>query len=439
MKSAYLMKNALRNPWPVSLRVVALLLVSLCCASTAIADGPANPLERTQPGPNGGAVTPPGQTPPAGNPGGANPLDRNGGEAGGNNAQAAAPPEWVVPGARFTQYGASVQGSKEVKPDQVSGAGGTSFVQYDIVAVTEIGVVIESRIYMEPPPGSGGGAPQLTNTTTMLVDHATGGGLWMLPADITATPDTTDPNAEAKVERGPYEIDGETYEAIFFITKVGNTTQRRVYDRRTGIQLFQSDLTEDAQNRSHAFSEYKGYRVAQLPWIGTEFTPQMQGFTKLSYEGALIAIAPQMPGLERMPDTRLELEIEIEFAIASPALIAATMTFAMEMPQGPNQTNERRDMICPGQRLGLYIDPAVLSRLERGQVLDEDPAIGYRIVVTDVFEVQGITLVEITEQGRNNSYYNRGTYDASVGLQVASEWTQPMMSQRIEAQLERVE
>jgi hypothetical protein len=261
----------------------------------------------------------------------------------------------------------------------------------------------------------------------------------MRPADIAATQDTTDPNAAAKVERGPYEIDGESYDAIFFVTREGNTTQRRVYDERTGVQLYQSDLTEDSANRSHAFGEYTGYRVAELPWIGTEFTPQVQGFTKLSYEGKLVMIALQTPGLERMPDFECGLESDVTFAAVTPRLIGVNIEVDIDMPHGPNQTNERQDMIAPSQRLGLYIDPAVLSRLERGQVLDEDPGIGYRIVVSDVYEVQGVTLVEITEQGRGNSYRNVLTYDASVGLQVAGVWNKPMLDQRIELELVRVE
>ncbi len=423
---------------PVLTRLIALLLVASLGAATAHADEPANPLERTPTAPNAPGPNPLDRQPPAGNPGGANPLDRNGAN-NGNNGQASPPPDWVVPGARITQYGASVQGSKEVKPEQVSGAGGTSYVQYDIVAVTEIGVVLESRIYFEPRPGA---APELTNVNTALVDHATGGGLWMRPADIANTPNTepNDPNtADATVERGVYQIDDDSYDAIFFITKAGNTTQRRIYDVRTGIQLYQSDLTEDTQNRSHAYSEYQGYRVAELPWIGGEFTQQMQGFTKLDYGGAMVMIAEQVPGLDRLPDLRIDVDIELAFAATSPVLIGANITMDIDMPQGPNQTSERREMLSPSQRLGLYIPPDVLSRLERGQVLDEDPAIGYRITVTDVFQVQGVTLVEITEQGRGRGYYSRATYDASVGLQVDSEWYQPEMGRRVESQLQRVE
>ncbi|MEM9414313.1 MAG: hypothetical protein AAGA29_02390 [Planctomycetota bacterium] len=387
-----------------TLLAVALLMIALLLAPKANADNGANPLERT-------------------------------GQGGNNQAQQAGPPEWVVPGARFTQYGATAQGSREVKPERVSGAAGTSFVQYDVVAVTEVGVVIESRIYMETGPNT---PAQLTNTNTALVDHATGGGLWMRPADIAAEQPTTDENAATKIEKGPYEIDGDTYDAIYYTTRQGNTTQRRVYDQRTGIQLYQSDLTEDTQNRSHAYTEYVGYRVAQLPWIGTEFTQQIQGLTKLTYRGELVSVMPPAPDLN-MPDLRYGFEAEIAFQAVTPHLIGVNIAFELDMPQGPDQTNEKRDLVAPGQRLGLYIHPDVLSRLENGQVLDEDPAIGYRIVVTDVYQVQGVTLVEITEQGRGNCYYNKATYDASVGLQVASEWTQPAMSQRIESQLDAVE
>ncbi|XAL98486.1 hypothetical protein OT109_12965 [Phycisphaeraceae bacterium D3-23] len=363
----------------------------------------------------------------------ANPLDRNG--PGGNPAQQAAAPEWVVPGARITDAFMFASGPKEVRPNQAPGTAGTGFTQYDIVAVTPDGVVIQARSYMAYEPGR---PVELSGTHIALTDHATGGGLWMQPTVIAATqPTDSDPNAT--ITKEPIEINGETYEAIHFVNKSGNTTIRRVYDIRTGIRLAESNLTEDAQNRNHESAQYAGYRVAQLPWIGTEFTEQIQGLNKLIYEGAMVFVSPPTPGIERMPDMEMDFEAEFAFAVASPQLIAVNLTFDIDMPEGPNQTNERQEPICPGQRMGLYIHPDVLIRLEDGQVLDEDPTIGYRIVVTDVYQVQGVTLVEITEQGRGNSYHNKATYDASVGLQVAAEWTQPAMSQRIESQLERVE
>lgn len=364
----------------------------------------------------------------------ANPLERDGSGAGGDNAAQAAPPSWVVPGARITESFQFSNARRENKPEEVSGVAGSGFTQYDIVAVTPEGVVVQAHSYSVYEPGR---PLELSESRIALVDFATGGSLWMRPEDIATTQPTNDP--EAQVLREVMEIGGESYETIIFLTRQGNTMIRKVYDIRTGIRLAETALTEDAQNRNHQAATYAGYRVAELPWIGTEFTQQVQGLNKLTFEGAMVFTSPQTPGIEGIPDLEMDFDAEFAFTVASPQLIGVTITFDLDMPEGPNQTNERREPICPGQRLGLFIHPDVLSQLEQGQVLDEDPAIGYRITVTDVYQVEGVTLVEITEQGRGNGYHMKVTYDARVGLQVASEWTQPTMNQRIEAQLERVE
>ena len=323
-----------------------------------------------------------------------------------------------------------------------TGTGAYSFVQYDIIAVTAQGVLIESRIYMIPPLG---GPPEVTSTVTkVLVDHATGGGLWMLPARIEATPPSNGDDGGIIVYKAPYTIGEHTFDAIMLVNTNGEYTRRLIYDRATGMQLYQSELVDSRLLRNHGYSELTGYRVAELPWVGTQFTQQMQGFSKLSYRGAMVFVAPQLPadliqpGVEQIPDTRMEMAIEFAYADVSPDVITTNMTAQIAMPNGQNQNNEAQVVISPNERFGLYIDPAVLNGLRQGQVLDEDPAIGYTIRVSNVYQVNGTTLVEITETGRNNCYAAVVTYDARVGLMVASVTTQPSMNQRLEAELKAV-
>lgn len=399
------MQHTRRHIGPAPTRLLALLLATLLCVPAARADGPANP------------------------------LNRDGSGAGGNTAAAQAPPpSWVVPGARITERTMFSNAPKEVKPEQPPGQAGTGFVQYDIVAVTPAGVVMEMRSYDAYQQGQ---RPELNSIVTVLQDSATGGGLWMHPDAIAATQTTQDDNSQ--ISREVVEIDGESYETLIFLTRQGNTTTRQVFDIRTGVRLAQSALTEDAQNRSHHAAEYAGYRVAELPWQGTEITEQVQSLQKLEYSGDMVYIAQQHAGFERLPDLRISFDAEYTFFATSAVMIGMEHMMDVDVPEGPNQTLEKREPMCPGQRMGLFIHPDVLSRLEDGQVLDEDPAIGYEIVVTDVYQVDGVTLVEITERGPGRGYYVRATYDARVGLQVASEWSQPAMNYRVESQLERVE
>ncbi|MFI4860873.1 MAG: hypothetical protein ACIAXF_09360 [Phycisphaerales bacterium JB063] len=393
-------------------------------------------------------------------------------------------PDWVVPGARITQFGAVAQHTKRNRTrdsrwreedeearqrdidsgmpmDEVerrarereeqrasdrrlynSGTGGYSFTQYDIIAVTPVGVLIQSRLYLIPPLG---GDPQLSgNITTSLVDHATGGGLWMRPADIEAAQPDRGENGGPTVFKANYAIGEHSFDAIFLVNKGGEYTRRQVYDCATGIQLYQSELTDTADIRSHAYSELSLYRVAQLPWHGSRYTQQIVNLTKLTYDSAIVHVAEQLPpdlqaDVGRIPDVRMDVDMEITFQVTDPEVIGAIIELDIDMPTGPNQTTETRKLLSPNERLGLYIAPDILSQLESGQVLDEDPAIGYRIVVTDVYQVEGVTLVEISEIGKNNCYTSVCTYDASVGLLVAGVQEVPALGQRYESSIRSVE
>lgn len=390
-------------------------------------------------------------------------------------------PDWVVPGARITQYGASSQHTKRNRTrdnswreederarqrdideglpmDEVerrarqreegrasdrrlynTGTGGYGFTQYDIVAVTEAGVLMELRTYGVPLAGDQ--SPQLgVGTAVLLVDHATGDGLWLLPDAIEAMEESDGSDGGLVVYKAPYSIGEHRFDAVALVNASGDTTIRRVYDRATGMQLYQSQVTDTADLRSHVYSEMSGYRVAELPWIGGRFSQQVQGFTKLVFQGAMVYTVEQLQsGSERLPETRIEMGVEFAISAATDELIDAEMAVEIDAPNGQRESNQKRELLSPNSRLGLYIEPGVLARLEDGQVLDQDPAIGYTIRVTDVYQVDGVTLVEITEAGRNNSYTVVSTYDARFGLQVAYVSRHPALNRRIEMNLTGVE
>lgn len=390
-------------------------------------------------------------------------------------------PEWVVPGARITQYGASSQHTKRNRTrdnrwreedererqrdidsgmpmDEVerrarqreeqrasdrrlynTGTGGYGFTQYDVIAVTEAGVLLELRTYGVPLVGDQ--SPQLAvGTAVSLVDHATGGGLWMLPDAIEAMEASDGSDGGLVVYKAPYSIGEHRFDAIALVNASGDTTIRKVYDRATGMQLYQSQVTDTTELRSHVYSELTGYRMTELPWVGGRFTPQIQGMTRLTYQGAMVHTVEQLQaGPERLPEVRMEMQVEFSFADTTESLIGTEMTVEVEGPNGRRQSDQKRELLSPNNRIGIYIDPAVLDRLEVGQVLDQDPAIGYTIRVTDMYQVDGVTLVEITEAGRNNSYTVVATYDARYGLQVAYVSRHPAVNQRIEMNLAGVE
>lgn len=388
-------------------------------------------------------------------------------------------PEWVVPGARITQYGASSQHTKRNRTrdnrwreedererqrdidsgmpmDEVerrarqreeqrasdrrlynTGTGGYCFFQYDIVSVTEAGVLMEMRLYLINPATNN--RPELSYAIqTKLYDHATGGGLWMAPDLLRAALEENVPDGVSSAYRAPYSIDEHTYDAVALVLDSGDTTIRRVYDTATGIQLYQSQITDTADLRSHQSTELAGFRVAELPWIGTQYTDWARGLAGFSYEGSFVAVMPQTPGLGAIPDNVYPMEVALRVEEPAAHTLGATVQVGIQ-GLGPDAPVVEEVLLSPNQRLGMYIAPQVLAGLERGQVLDEDPVIGYTIRVSDVYQVDGVTLVELTEAGQPNTHTVVATYDARVGLQVAYVGHHPSQSRRIELNLAGVE
>lgn len=430
-----------------TLLAVALLMLALLLAPAA--DAQAGPRPNTQPGP---AVAP---------------------------ARQAAVPEWVVPGARITQFGTTAQQEK-VNPGRESrwraeerrarqrdidaglsadeverrarqreearaadrrlfklGSGIQSYRQYDIIAVTDAGVLIESRLYNISPLG---GPPEAQNSVTkVLVDRATGAGLWMHPDVITDTRESRGEDGGPIVYKAPYTLGEHTFDAIMIVTTGGDYTRREIYDRATGMQLYQSELTDTNLIRSHAYSQVVNYRVAELPWIGTRFTPAIQNARRLTYGGARVFAAQQpAPELGRIPDMRVGQQSDFVITQSSADLIVADLTFQMQGPQGPN-VSRAQTYHSPNARFGLYIDPQVLAQLEQNQILDRDPAIGYTIYVSNIYQQNGTTYVEITEVGPDNSYNAASTYDASFGLLVAGNNSYTTQNQRLEFSLQHAQ
>ncbi|MEM9414314.1 MAG: hypothetical protein AAGA29_02395 [Planctomycetota bacterium] len=394
------------------------LLAAMLLAPTALGDNdprqPAAPGGWNQPG------QAPGNTPPQ-----AQPQD--------------AAPDWVVPGVRITLYGETGTTLKENDPENPRiPVGGSGYQQFDVVAVTPEGVLMEVRYYQIP---IGQTHPQLTDVQLKLFDAASGGQLWVPESERTNVPVTTAPDANPRIELGPYELEGDTYDAIHFLKteRNGEVTVRRVYDQRTGLLLYQSETLDDAEGKAIVWSRFDGYRVAQLPWQGSTLTDRVRALDRLVYESVVIKHA-QPP----LPEQRVGSDITFEIGQTTEHLMQVAVTARRHVPRGAPPTTDPDptpvpQMISTHQRLGLYIAPEVLSQLESGQRLDEDPAIGYRIVVTDVYQVEGVTLVEITEQGPGNSYTANTTYDASVGLAVAGRKTIPALDITIESTLIRVE
>jgi hypothetical protein len=348
-------------------------------------------------------------------------------------------PDWVVPGARITLYSTTATTLKENNPENPQiGVAGTSYEQYDIIEVTPAGVLMEVRLYTIPINQT---RPQLTEVKLLLVDAASGGQLWVPRSELANPQLTTAEDANPKIETGSYQIEGETYDAIHFTKterQIGDIIIRRVYDAHTGIMLFQSETSDNPQRRIIVSSEYRTYRAARLPWQGSAYTDQVRGFTRLVYD---YTVTQRTPGF---PDQHRRAEINYEIGQSTQTLLNVGMVFKRHVPRNAPPTSEDNPDPIPqtlstNQRLGLYIAPDVLGRLENGQVLDEDPTVGYTIAVSNVYEVDGVTLVEITERGPGNSYTLTTTYDASVGLLVHAMHTVPGLDRTYERVLVRVE
>lgn len=353
-------------------------------------------------------------------------------------------PGWLRQGTRLTYY--SIAGSiaggkhryiedpsgnwvdpttgKHYRQVQIGGAaGGVSghgYTEVNVALLTGAVAVLEVRSYGLRGPNS---APVIFTEGGAVGLPGAGGDFWMNP-DVLRRLGTGN-SSTLKILRGPYEINGRQYSAVWIDS--GGATW--VYDVNTGILLHSSTAGQGASIQGPlaqgdtrqgatliAQNTLVGVRTTKLPWAFAAAPDWVARITVLRYQGT---VALHVPGSPAFP-TPVSATFERE---AGGANWARYRQLIMQGGAGGPTTSAQTEMAFgPALLDGLWIAPNALAGLRSGQILDTDPVTHVTASVARIGPIsQGHVGVIISESSTGEVIEH--VYDASTGmLVVAHTW-----------------
>ncbi|HEX8912419.1 MAG TPA: hypothetical protein VF796_08665 [Humisphaera sp.] len=363
--------------------------------------------------------------PPAGEP--VNPLV-------GVKPAAAPLPAWLKRGARVTYLSSSalVPGEARVlvpdaKGDWVGpdgrrfavgdarGTGSMSFDQYTVVAADDRVVAADVKMFLLRDADPAG---RCVVSTSRFVSGSPEGLLpiWTPPAKLAAMKEGE--AAGVKVTKGPFPLNGKTYNAVTHETRTGRGFDRTTADLDTGLVLvYQFSRTggqsavagpggvsrAGAGTTSVGTVTLAGLRQLDLPWPEDGFTNWAAGRT-LEYRGVHQTFVPNTQPFEQA------FAVSVGLGQPGQGWVPAKMTQRMAGLAGAAPMEQASDRAASPMTTSPYwIDPAALAKLKPGQAVDADPvtrftakvaeAGGGRVVIVDEGQVDRTTSVYDTASG----------------------------------------
>jgi hypothetical protein len=364
-------------------------------------------------------------------------------------------PAWLTPGTRLVfhtrtaqittgQYaqwpdpGAEVQVTVDKAPQNMTN--GISFC--DILAVPgpqSIGLTMSMYLVI----GAGqNGQPVLSATPMSGGVRPIMAANMVDPGMLANLKDTKDP--QHTVAHCDYPLNGKTRAAINVLSKFDKYYMDQIFDLKSGVCLHSgetsaSEMLEQHPGRGGApgesvsrpavllgLTDLVNVRQVHTPWSATPIPQSLRGVRCMVYQGtsvnAQIRQTTMATSIMKFHDTTDALLPFLQYSFVQfqpmggniPGVISGPM-----MSQG----------LTASTSLNPYaIDPAVLQGLQVGQVIDEEPAIGYKTSVVFVGQSDGRNVVVISEASETNPQdpKNDSMYDVQSGLLIRQKSTTQM-------------
>ncbi len=343
---------------------------------------------------------------------------------GNPSASDIGPPEWVRAGTRVTFYSAAasvaqsrfawVEDASGPWTDTVTGkhyrrtdetgeslptASGDGFDQIDVLAVEGTDVVLSTSLY-----GFDRANNQLVPSTSSgaKVPGAVVDGAWIHPMRLAKL-------QEARLNgvlvlRGDYNLNGVTYQAISFANTAPGAYQSYTYDTKTGLLLSATSSTAGATspvtspgqappqgNTQLAVTRLVGYRQRTVPGLDGQNPDWLARTNKLYYSGTYNFTNPVDPSSANLT---YPMNLTASFGKGGRNWASYTAQTHIQMPG--NQPTVGSGVTGT---TGLYwVDQNALNAMRPGQLLDQDPLTGERVVVESIASQSGGQVVTISSQ-----------------------------------------
>ncbi len=246
-----------------------------------------------------------------------------------------------------------------------------------------------------------------------------------------------------QVLRGPYPLDGRTYDAVSLISNGAGSYQSWTWDLATGLLLVSSSRQDGAFSPFAAPGEtppqansFLGYRqlvdVRQrtTPGIGTAPPDWVLGTGRLAYSGTWTFVNPMDPSSGAMV---MPMTVEATFTEGGPTWANVRFRNVIDFSGVPNAAEGTNLATGAGS---WWWDPTALAAMKRGQVLDEIPLLSGRVTVEDIVPWQGGSSVIVRTELPGNVV--RAQFDVATGVLLGNELTQSAQGTTISVGLDQL-
>jgi hypothetical protein len=276
----------------------------------------------------------------------------------------AAAPTWLREATRVTYR---IQSATIAQSDDVEGSSGAGWVQYDVVALAGGSAVNAVRYFADF--GDGNAMPNQVGGLVSLPGY---GDYWLSPKVL--------PNAERVaskelvVLRGPYEVEGQSYDAVRFQYETGGAKFAWVFDEASGILLFHSsDIgTDTSQTRQLSQMMLVKQRQVKLPWRTGAAPGWVRDGSQLRYKGTYATLIPTVQPYVR----DLAITVNATGAHDNWTEFSVNTTLAGQSGKGTQVTGAAQLFY------GWWLAPEALAALKPGKVIDRDPVTGVQVAVS---------------------------------------------------------
>jgi hypothetical protein len=317
---------------------------------------------------------------------------------------------------------------------QQHGTSGTGFTQVTVTCIDGDKVVLATTSFANA--GYNEPAPQRLSGS-QIVTVADPGDYWMEPGRLPGL--HTVPSAHILVTHLAWKAGDRMTDAVRVQKIKEGNYEDRVYDAKTGLCLHHSSsfrgpapkyvgpgdmgLGDSTLSRG----DLVGVRDISVPWAREAVPAWVAGMRALHYRGRVISRGP-LPS----NNTSLFADLQIRAQGHGWADFAATQG---EQTQGLAGMPPQQGSIVAGRSQfgGLWIGPQALVKLQRGQILDEDPITKMRTAVTKADE-KSIVISSRNAGGEIDSEYDRRT-----GMLIASSFYDGVSKYQYLLQLQRGE
>jgi hypothetical protein len=262
------------------------------------------------------------------------------------------------------------------------------------------------------------------------------------PGMLANLKDSKDP--QHMVAHCDYPLNGKTRAAINVLSKFDKYYMDQIFDLKSGVCLHSGATSASAMLEQHpgrggapgesvsrpavllGLTDLVNVRQVHTPWSAAPIPQSLRGLRRMVYQGTSVNSqlrqTTNATSIMQFHDTTDGYLPFLQYSFVQfqsmggniPGVIMAPM-----MSQG----------LTASTSLNPYaIDPAVLQGLQAGQVIDEEPAIGYKTSVAFVGQSDGRNVVVISEASEQNPQdpKNDSMYDTQSGLLIRQKMTTQM-------------